>query len=513
MKAGIYCDMPSWLAYWDACTDGLAAATPPGEHLTWGGPGAGGKMWSATTEWQLPAFLDHLKAKKAKTGAYGCDFLAWHNKGALPTGGQPSNTEEDLNSTARILEGWPGIATTLPMGNEEVDALGGWNHIEDWHGDAGNAAAIARILAMHEDLITLGGGWAPTNVSWGYHANDNAFLNYGDAWFSQRTLVARFEMNRTNTVEVIRKPTLNTMAMLSLLGDRRHRLSWAGVPPGAPQPQPAAPTGAPYGAIATSRGGAMPSQDPPSEVSVLLWNSNGTFNCSSDCSVDLDVTLPWGPAQADLRASAGIAGGTAVRVYRLDEAHGNPAGLFMRQSSGDPKSHPYPSEEEFAALRKESVLPSSACEGASVDQGAFCSLSGDPRGNINVSVHLPQPSVVLLHVCFPAAASSPLPVPGGLKVRTTTTPAQTFVRWNDVPSRCVHTYKVLYSPAAGEPFVPVANQSTIVTATVHQQATPARGFAQGCYKVGWVDYWGAASAYSDAVCVQGKGLPRPFVNL
>ena len=39
-------------------------------------------------------------------------------------------------------------------------------------------------------------------MTWGYHANDNAFLNYGDAWFKQRTLVVRFEMNKTNTVEV-----------------------------------------------------------------------------------------------------------------------------------------------------------------------------------------------------------------------------------------------------------------------------------------------------------------------
>ena len=35
------------------------------------------------------------------------------------------------------------------------------------------------------------------DVNWSYHANDNAFLNYGDQWFSQRTLVARFMMNES----------------------------------------------------------------------------------------------------------------------------------------------------------------------------------------------------------------------------------------------------------------------------------------------------------------------------
>ena len=37
-------------------------------------------------------------------------------------------------------------------------------------------------------------------ANYAYHSNDNAFLNYGDKWFDQRTLVARFEMNKTDTV-------------------------------------------------------------------------------------------------------------------------------------------------------------------------------------------------------------------------------------------------------------------------------------------------------------------------
>ena len=46
--------------------------------------------------------------------------------------------------------------------------------------------------------------------------------------FSQRTLTTRFEMNLTGTVEVVRKPAINTMVMLSLLGDTRRTVSWAG---------------------------------------------------------------------------------------------------------------------------------------------------------------------------------------------------------------------------------------------------------------------------------------------
>ena len=85
------------------------------------------------------------------------------------------------------------------MGNEEADPLGGWDNQVAWHGDARDAAAIVRVLAMHEDMIVSN---TSLEARYTYHANDNAFLNYGDAWFQQRTLVTRFEMNETGTVEV-----------------------------------------------------------------------------------------------------------------------------------------------------------------------------------------------------------------------------------------------------------------------------------------------------------------------
>ena len=112
------------------------------------------------------------------------------------------------------------------------------------------------------------------------------------------------------------------MAMLSLLGDRRIPVRWEEEGPsqssgardrrkdhgksaveGAPSPQPATPYSAPYGAIAATRmhdggsgsgggvgdsGGAV-GGDLVAETSILLWNSNGTFDCTvsdeSQCCV------------------------------------------------------------------------------------------------------------------------------------------------------------------------------------------------------------------------------------
>ena len=44
--------------------------------------------------------------------------------------------------------------------------------------------AVARVLNMHQVALRE----RMTGVNYLYHANDNAFLNYGDVWFDQRTL-------------------------------------------------------------------------------------------------------------------------------------------------------------------------------------------------------------------------------------------------------------------------------------------------------------------------------------
>ena len=479
MKGNITCDQSGWLGYWDACADGIKSVS---KELQWGGPGTGGGTMDGHGQWVLPALLEHLDAKFKATGSYDCDFIAWHNKGALP--GEMSgsaahrhraascNSLVDVNISSFIARSHRAIASALPLGNEEVDPLGGWNHVTEWHSDARYAGSIMRILAMHEDMIEQN---STLNVSWGYHANDNAFLNYGDAWFEQRTLVARFEMNLTNTVEVMRKPSINTMAMLSLLGDQRHAVTWSGG--GGGGVQPATPYSAPYGAIATSRAA-------DGEAAWMLWNNNGTFDCSSHCNITVDVTLPPLPA------------GAAVRMYRLDQMHGNPAALF---DASDPETNPYPTAATLAAMRRASELPAMNVV-----------LKLPSIGGSVLSVHLPQPSIVLLHVCETKTAA-PLAPPAGLVLRTTTTPAQVFVKWTDVASRCVKTFELSYSATAAGAFARVNADDSIFSAFVHQQT--AGTAAVGCYKLAWTDYWGQSSKASAAVCIKGgQGLPKQYFD-
>ena len=223
MDSGIACDPAAWLGYWDACVDGLRAGSPA-VPLFWAGPGTGGDTQNSIGpgSWVLPALVKHLEARKKATGSYGLDSLQWHMKGALPGQSTGSgshahhtascNAIDDLTIVEHVRRLSPALAAAVPMGNEEVDPLGGWQHQVPWRGDARDAAAIVRVLAMHQDMLVAN---KSLGVRWGYHANDNAFLNYGDAWFQQRTLVVRFEMNLTHTVEVLCEPAINLTLTLT----------------------------------------------------------------------------------------------------------------------------------------------------------------------------------------------------------------------------------------------------------------------------------------------------------
>ena len=143
-----------------------------------------------------------------------------------------------------------------------------------------------------------------------------------------------------------------------------------------PDPSPATPSSAPFGAIATVRGPPPQSRrtDSPdgsagmgraidsgtkdstgmghaidsstTELSVLLWNSNATFNCTADCDVTVTLKLP-----------SAVPRGSSVRVYRMDMVHGNPAAVFLRQRDGNPSLRPYPTPAEFEAIRAAAELP------------------------------------------------------------------------------------------------------------------------------------------------------------
>ena len=70
---------------------------------------------------------------------------------------------------------------------------------------------------QHQHTTHRGGD----NVKFTLLSNDNAFLSYNPHFFTQRTLLARFQINTTSPphVHFIRKPAFNVMGLLGMLGE------------------------------------------------------------------------------------------------------------------------------------------------------------------------------------------------------------------------------------------------------------------------------------------------------
>eukprot|EP00041_Stephanoeca_diplocostata_P016735 m.330853 g.330853 ORF g.330853 m.330853 type:complete len:480 (+) comp20463_c1_seq26:777-2216(+) len=422
-KANIDCDLQSWLGYFDACAQGLKEVNP---NLLWGGPGAGAAMMSTPF---LTAMLQHVStARENGSNSTALDFVQWHEKGVA------TNTAADVAIVAHIRNVSPAIAATIITGNEEVDPLGGWNKVVEWRGDSTYPAAVSRILNMHQHALREN----ETDVIYAYHSNDNSFLNYGDAWFDQRTLVVRFLMNETGATEVLRKPILNVMALLSLMGTRKYHVT------GSPDPQQS-----PFGIMVTSR--TSPTEAHELEISVLMYNADGvTNNCTAPaCDVNASVTLhglsEW-ISRASLknrwRVSSVVQ--ACITHFRIDQTHGNPRALWT--SFGGP-SNPYPSPEQFALMRNATEIDVLERRFLTLPTSSTNSSDVSPLP-LTLSTILPQPAVSMFHVCI---LTTPVPdIPSAAhslaaRVTPTLSPPTVFLRWRAPVCRTFGAWSMQHS--------------------------------------------------------------------
>lgn len=117
----------------------------------------------------------------------------------------------------------------------------GWSKPEHWRADATYAAMVAKVsfrtTSSGKDFRILFGTIDPQIVvqhqvafvndrggmKLALLSNDNAFLNYAPDYFSQRTLLARIQINNTvpRQVQFIRKPVHAAMGLLSKLGSNQ----------------------------------------------------------------------------------------------------------------------------------------------------------------------------------------------------------------------------------------------------------------------------------------------------
>ncbi|XP_060004934.1 alpha-L-iduronidase isoform X5 [Lagenorhynchus albirostris] len=201
---------PGFLNYYDACSEGLRAAS---SVLRLGGPGDSfHPLPRSPLCWGL---LEHChNGTNFFTGEVGVrlDYIALHKKGA---GSSIYILEQEAAVVRQIQRLFPKFADT-PVYNDEADPLVGWSLPQPWRADVTYAAMVVKVIAQHQNLLVAN---TSSSVRYALLSNDNAFLSYHPHPFSQRTLTARFQVNNTRPphVQLLRKPVLTAMALLALL--------------------------------------------------------------------------------------------------------------------------------------------------------------------------------------------------------------------------------------------------------------------------------------------------------
>jgi L-iduronidase len=422
--------------YYDACSEGLREANP---RLRLGGPGTA-KTFSSI----LKVFLAHCdKGRNYFTGKRGArlDFLSVHEKGAWACKEEVgfdtlglTRREEEL--AAYVRRRHPRLAG-VPLSNNECDPIVGWNDIHTWHGRPFYAAQICRSIDLHLRRLLDAG------IPYELLGNDNGFLG---GW-GQRTQLARLgreaELAR-GEFELIKKPALNVMSALALLGDTRLDCEV----PGRQEAQE-------LGALATRRGAA--------QLAILVYHSRDRVMSCGRERISLELAnLPFREAM--------------LAHYRIDEEHGDPFRVWERLRSRQGLG-----PEQYAELRRRQEL----------------SLFEEPRsisvsdGRLVLDFDLPLHAVSLVLLTRRTAQAPPRP--DGLRAeryRGLNGARNTLLLWEDCGSRALRTYEVLYSRRPRGGFRRINEVDLLDTGFLVPDA------AAGCYRVRAVDYWGRAGAPS-----------------
>ena len=278
-------------------------------------------------------------------------------------------------------------------------------------------------------------------------------------------------MNATKTVEFVRKPVLNVMALLSLLGNTSttaitgvedSRTGSIGVVPSL--------------RINSGAAGAVS----PAEATVVAYFSKDSSDKQGQTAVTLMLEgLP-----------AALAGDVNAMVcgWFLNNTHGSAQYAWQRQGSPH-----LPSASQLSELREAMEIPMLPLfpRPLSASHNGTAVLHGLP---------LSLPGVVALHACA-RPVTAPRAV-SNLRVHVTTTksPPEVVVYWSEpTDARCILTYVVSFAATAQGPFHRVNEANTIFTAYIHAQ--PLASKATGCYQVTVVDYWQRSSSPTAPVCL------------
>ncbi|XP_025905704.1 alpha-L-iduronidase [Nothoprocta perdicaria] len=432
-----------FLNYYDACSEGLRAASP---LLKFGGPGDSFHPFPKSPIcWSL---LHHCyNGTNFFTGETGVrlDYISLHKKGA---GSSHYILQQEVDAVEQIQKLFPNFVS-VPIYNDEADPMVGWSVPQLWRADVTYAAMVVKVIIQHQNLLIS----KPNNtINYTLLSNDNAFMNYYPHYFTQRTLTARFQMNNTKPphVQMVRKPVLTVMGLLALLGEKQvfaEVLSSDGE----------STENSTLGVLASLHTPAEQETSDSWQATLLMYLSEDNRTSANISTVTVNVTQF--PKFEDL----------VYVTYYLDNNQTNPYLIWKKLGSPD-----FPSPEQFQQIRD------------AEDPLALGPFPVPEGGALILKQDFPVPSVFLVHICA-RPRSVPDQVTGVRLIPLVK--GQVIVLWDDgcVNSRCIKTFEVEFS-LDGKAYQRINAKDTIFTLWVYSPGSSVSGF----YRVSAIDYWGKA---------------------
>ncbi|GFT18331.1 alpha-L-iduronidase [Nephila pilipes] len=267
-----------FLNYYDACSEGLYRAD---SRLRFGGPGGSCRIPTVGKSPICWALLEHcVRGKNYFTGKEGVrlDFISFHKKGNASS---DLILSEEIETIQYIVSRFPSLVNSS-FYNDEADPLKNWSLPQWWRADSTYAAMVVKIILRHIYFYYVEKGTESIkNVNFDLLSNDNAFLSYFPNQFTERTLLARFQVNNTSPkyVEFVKKPVYAVFGLLSkmcpsvlsinLIRDGELLTNW----------------GNNFGVIATRCVFQR-------ETVIILYNSADTLPNSTDVHVNIALNIP-----------------------------------------------------------------------------------------------------------------------------------------------------------------------------------------------------------------------------
>lgn len=160
--------------------------------------------------WSLLTFInDH-------NNSFTLDYISIHEKG------KENDLLTILQNEAQVIHELDTKyfkLKNIPVFNDEADPLKMWSKSKEWRADSNYASLTAINIIEHIQAYYNSSSKLYQRMKLISH--DNAFLSFYPYQFTQRTLLARFQMNNTNPhyTQFIRKPVFSVLGMFGFLGD------------------------------------------------------------------------------------------------------------------------------------------------------------------------------------------------------------------------------------------------------------------------------------------------------